>query len=158
MQVTGVTGLSTNTTSSSQPAASATSAASAASATPFIPGGALNQNSFLTLLATQLQHQDPLQPQDNTQFVAQLAQFSSLQQMTNIATQESQVAAGVSQLASTSQLNSAFTMLGDNVNVLAANGSTVTGTVSSVQAQNGQVMITVNGSEYPVASVQSVSR
>jgi flagellar basal-body rod modification protein FlgD len=40
----------------------------------------VNEQTFLQLLVTQLQHQDPTQPQDATQFVAQLAQFSSLEQ------------------------------------------------------------------------------
>jgi flagellar basal-body rod modification protein FlgD len=40
----------------------------------------VNEQTFLKLLVAQLQHQDPLQPQDGMQFVAQLAQFSSLEQ------------------------------------------------------------------------------
>jgi flagellar basal-body rod modification protein FlgD len=44
----------------------------------------LGENAFLQLLVTQLQHQDPLQPQDDTAFLAQLAQFSSLEQLTAI--------------------------------------------------------------------------
>jgi flagellar basal-body rod modification protein FlgD len=42
------------------------------------------QNQFLMLLVTQLQHQDPLSPMDSTNFTAQLAQFSSLEQLTAI--------------------------------------------------------------------------
>jgi flagellar basal-body rod modification protein FlgD len=45
---------------------------------------ALGKDEFLKLLTTQLQHQDPTQPMDNTAFVAQLAQFSSLEQMSNV--------------------------------------------------------------------------
>jgi len=44
---------------------------------------ALGKNEFLKLLTTQLQYQDPTQPMDSTAFVAQLAQFSTLEQMTN---------------------------------------------------------------------------
>ena len=43
--------------------------------------GQLDKDAFLKLLITQLQHQDPLKPMDDTQFIAQLAQFSSLEQM-----------------------------------------------------------------------------
>ena len=49
-------------------------------------GGAnnLGKDAFLKLLISQLQHQDPLNPADSTQFTAQLAQFSSLEQLSNI--------------------------------------------------------------------------
>lgn len=49
-------------------------------------GGGLQADTqtFLTLLVTQLKNQDPLNPQDATQFVSQLAQFSSLDQLINI--------------------------------------------------------------------------
>ncbi|MDX2029415.1 MAG: flagellar hook capping FlgD N-terminal domain-containing protein [Blastocatellia bacterium] len=44
----------------------------------------VDQDTFLTLLVAQLKHQDPLAPQDGAQFVAQLAQFNSLEQLINI--------------------------------------------------------------------------
>lgn len=50
------------------------------------PKKALGKQDFLTLLVTQLKHQDPLQPSENTEFVAQLAQFSSLEGTQNIST------------------------------------------------------------------------
>ena len=45
----------------------------------------LGKDDFLQLLITKLQHQDPLKPMDDEDFIAQLAQFSSLEQMNNIA-------------------------------------------------------------------------
>jgi len=47
---------------------------------------ALGRDAFLQLLVTQLQHQDPTKPQDDGEFIAQLAQFSSLERLTNIDT------------------------------------------------------------------------
>jgi flagellar basal-body rod modification protein FlgD len=44
----------------------------------------MGKDDFLTLLVTQLQNQDPLNPSDSTEFTAQLAQFSSLEQLQNI--------------------------------------------------------------------------
>ena len=45
----------------------------------------LGKDAFLQLLVAQLKNQDPLDPQDNSSYIAELAQFSSLEQMTNVA-------------------------------------------------------------------------
>ena len=61
----------------------AASAASAAAATATSKTGT-DQNMFLKLLIAQMKNQDPLQPQDSAQYVAQLAQFTSLERLTGI--------------------------------------------------------------------------
>jgi flagellar basal-body rod modification protein FlgD len=60
--------------------ASAVSPSQSSSASP-VGTQALGRDAFLQLLITQLQHQDPTQPQDDAQFITQLAQFSSLEQL-----------------------------------------------------------------------------
>ncbi len=130
---------------------------STANLTALNPGGQLGENSFLQLLVTQLKYQNPLQPQSNSQFIAQLAQFTSLEQMTNVATQEAKAVSATQQLAATSQLGAAFSLLGDTVTV-ASSGQSVTGAVTSVANRQGSVTVTVNGQAYPFSAITSVAR
>lgn len=60
------------------------SAATTSEATALGRNAELGRNAFLKLLVTQLQHQDPTAPQDHGAFIAQLAQFSSLEQLQQI--------------------------------------------------------------------------
>ena len=56
---------------------------------------ALGRDAFLQLLTTQLAHQDPMQPQADTAFIAQLAQFSSLGQLQQMRSTLDTIAAGL---------------------------------------------------------------
>ena len=60
----------------------------------------LGQDAFLKLLTTQLANQDPLAPQENGEFLAQLAQFSSLEKLTSIETSIKELATAFKTLAS----------------------------------------------------------
>ena len=105
----------------------------------------LGENDFLTLLTTQLQNQDPLQPMDETQSIAELAQFSQLQETTNLATsfQNFQSSFSVTQFAG---------FIGKAVTVQSSTGgqnggSLLSGTVGKIVVQNGQPYFTmVDGS------------
>lgn len=61
------------------------SGAGATGTTALTERSELGQDAFLKLLVTQLQHQDPLNPLENGEFIAQLAQFSSLEKLTEMA-------------------------------------------------------------------------
>jgi flagellar basal-body rod modification protein FlgD len=73
----------------SNPVTSTPSPAPSSNPTTNIPGA--NEQTFLQLLVTQLKNQDPTNPVDGTQFVAQLAQFSQLEQMINANTKLQQI-------------------------------------------------------------------
>ena len=61
---------------------------------------ALGQDAFMQLLITQLTHQDPTRPKEDTEFIAQLATFSQLEKLTEIATSIKNLEAKFEQLAS----------------------------------------------------------
>lgn len=110
----------------------------------------LDQNAFLQLLMTQMQNQDPTQPMDDSQFIAQLAQFSSLEQMTQVNTQMGTVS---SELASAN----AFSLVGATIS--ATNPTTnaiISGTVSSVVVQNGQPELMVGTTQVDPSWVTTV--
>ena len=71
----------------------------------------LGEQDFLTLLVAQLEHQDPLNPQDNTEFIAQLAQFSSLEQQTTTNEKLDQLLTA----QGSSEQTAAFALLGKQV-------------------------------------------
>jgi flagellar basal-body rod modification protein FlgD len=58
----------------------------AVSTVPSVPSNTLDKNAFLKLFTVQLRNQDPLNPMDATAFTAQMAQFSSLEQLYNVNT------------------------------------------------------------------------
>lgn len=96
-------------------------AASSASALSSLTGTdqPLGQDAFLKLLIAQIQHQDPLKPMDNTAFVAQLAQFSSLEQQVSTNQLLGQVAAQQVGLANSANMN----LVGRSVTVSASSVS-----------------------------------
>jgi len=107
----------------------------------------VSQNTFLTLLITQLQNQDPMNPQDSSQFVAQLAQFSSLEQMTQLNTSFNSVLD-----------NSAAGMIGQTVTVADQNAQAgfTTGQVTGVVYFANGPAVQVNGVNYPLSAIQNV--
>jgi flagellar basal-body rod modification protein FlgD len=78
-------------------------------------GGNMGKNEFMKLLITQMTHQDPLNPQDSAQMASQLAQFSALEQMTNINTTLQGQAAANTALAGAVNNSSAVALLGRTV-------------------------------------------
>lgn len=106
----------------------------------------LGKEAFLQLLVTQMKYQDPLQPNTDTQYIAQLATFSQLEQMQNIST-----------LTSKSQ---ALGLVGKSVIVKNegqnGNVSYVTGRVDFVNMSGNKIQLSVNGQLYSLDKVDSV--
>jgi len=96
--------------------------------------GQLGETQFLQLLTTQLQNQDPLSPMDDTQSVAELAQFSSLQATSNLASSFTAFQSNFAVMQSAS-------LIGKNVSAqttdAGGNTTTVTGTIKTISVVNG---------------------
>lgn len=124
--------------------------ASTASPTPSAQQS-LGQSDFLQLLATQLSSQDPMKPMDDTQFISQMANFSSLQQMQ--ALNQSFTAYTTAQEA-----YAAPQYLGKTVTVTdPVTGQPVTGVPTAVNTTSGGTTLSINGSDFPLSSITSVS-
>jgi flagellar basal-body rod modification protein FlgD len=127
----------------------------------------LDKNAFLKLLIAQMSNQDPLKPADDTAFVSQLAQFSSLEQMQNMNTNMSSMVNNQTITQSTSFIGKAVQWTDST------SGKSMVGQVKSVTFENNQatlvVRATVSGTDksgnptetvtdldVPLSSVQNV--
>ena len=122
---------------------------------------ALSRDAFLQLLVLQMQNQDPLAPTDNTQMIAQLAQFSALEQMNNLNEQVALLDSNLQLLAGNmDQANfiNAQGLLGKYVEGIDYKGENiVTGTVSSVHLEGSIVMLSIGEHIVPMSGVMSVA-
>ena len=110
----------------------------------------LGKDAFLKLLITQLQHQDPTRPMEDREFIAQMAQFSSLEQMTNLNRE-------VQSLLSSYDAVKASNFLGKNVDTVnPLTGEIMSGEVQSVVFAENQVFLKVNNREVSLDNVKAI--
>lgn len=108
----------------------------------------LGKDDFLKLLITQLQHQDPLEPMEDQDFIAQIAQFSSLEQMQN--------------LNNSFSYSMGFSLMGKYISAAVTDEETgevrlVEGEVSAVRSEAGVVYLVVDGEDVPIDKITNVS-
>ena len=123
---------STSSTSSTTPAKTATPT--------------LGKDDFLKLLVGQLQHQDPLAPSDDQQWIGQMAAFSQLEQVSNMAETTQKI-------VDTLNTNGTLALIGHTVTYLDSSGGSHTGKVDTVDMADGKASLTVDG----VAGIDSGS-
>lgn len=106
----------------------------------------LDKDAFLGLLVAQMKYQDPLEPTSNTEFVAQYAQFSSLEQMQN--------------MANTMELTRASSMVGKvvvvNTTDSAGRETQIEGRVDYVMYENGKSYVSIDGGLYSLDDVYAI--
>ena len=105
--------------------------------------GQVSATEFLQLLTTQLQNQNPLSPMDDTQSVAELAQFSSLQASTNMATSFTNFQSNFAVMQSASLIGKSVSAQTTDAS---GNTTTVQGTIQAITVVNGQPEFTLKDS------------
>lgn len=108
----------------------------------------LDKDDFMKILITQLQNQDPTKPMEDKEFIAQMAQFSSLEQMTNMSTQ-------FTQLSATLKGAQAMNLIGREVELVQGD-TLVEGTVEAVTGGAYPQML-VNGAYYDYEDITKIS-
>lgn len=135
---------------SSVSSATGTNYSTTATTATRLPTQVLGQDDFLKLLVAQLSAQDPMNPQKDTEFIAQMAQFSALEQTRSMQSD-------ISGLRSEQQVLQANGMIGRTVVLQDTGSASVTGVVSGVSLATGTPQIIVNGKTYSLGSLLSVS-
>jgi flagellar basal-body rod modification protein FlgD len=124
-------------------------------------GFSLTAEDFLKLLAAQLRYQNPLEPMNNTQFVAQLTQFAMLQELITLRNGLEKAKEGLEELEKTlteeQALRRALSLVGMEVEV-SAGGLPLAGVVSGVRLANGVPFLVVDGRMVDLSQVVEVRR
>ena len=118
----------------------------------------LDKDAFMQLLVAQMKNQNPLDPTSNDEFIAQLAQFSSLEQMQVV--NENLVGLAVLQQSNAlmSQLTDSSGLIGKSVRYDdPKTGESTMGTVSSVKLEEGIAVLRIGGQDVPLANVTEVT-
>lgn len=112
--------------------------------------GQLGKDDFLKLLVAQLRNQDPMKPMDDTQFIGQMAQFTSLERMQALDEQ-------MGMLFRVEQLGQANGLIGKQIEANdIASGTTIKGTVDTVKVEDGNAVLSVGGKTVKLDDVISV--
>ena len=125
-----------------------------------------DSNMFLTLMLQQLQNQDPTQPTDNTQWLSQLAQYSSLEQMTQMNSGLKDcmdyVSALYSEMTANSEINQTLSMIGKEVTINVPNKDDpakfdkISGVVTEADFKDGTGKVKVNDEYYSIENIVTV--
>lgn len=111
----------------------------------------MDKDLFLKLMVAQLRNQDPMNPQDSAEFLAQTAQFTSLEKLEAVATQSSQALAAQMAFGASSLAGRTVTYVGED-------GVTeISGAVESVRFGAGGPVLSIGGVEVPIANVVTVA-
>jgi flagellar basal-body rod modification protein FlgD len=113
------------------------------------PGGDLDKDAFLKLLVAQLKYQDPSNPMDGSAFIAETAQFTAVEKLTEVATAQQDLVAAQLRLG-------ASNLVGRTVGYLDAEGKLVTGVVTSASFTGSTPTLKVGDKDVALSDVKEV--
>ena len=120
----------------------------------------INTSDFLKMLSVQLSNQDVLNPTDNTEFISQMAQITSLQAILNLADTASSQLDAIESLSKLNTMQYGASLVGKTVILSSTdengNGIKTEGVVDSIHYDNDSYTISVNGKDYELSSVTEV--
>jgi len=125
--------------------------------------GILDKDDFLKLLITELKYQDPMEPMKDKEFIAQMASFTSLEQMKNLNTGFEKLSGLVTDnLLPAIQLNQASSMIGKEVKYLNPETNEeqeklLSGIVNSVIMKEGQAYCVIDGKNIALSSIVEIN-
>lgn len=110
----------------------------------------LDKDTFLKLLVAQLKYQDPLSPADPQQFLAQTAQFTSVEKLEQIARSSADQTWAIA-------LNTASTLVGKEVTFLREDGTTGTGVATSALTEPDGIILNVGTEQVPLGAITRIA-
>lgn len=130
-------------------ASSGTLASSQSNANDAMMGG-VNKSDFLKLLVAQLRNQDPMKPMEDKEFISQMAQLNTVEQLANMNN-------ALAEFMGLQQMSQASALIGKTVEAVTFDGSLVNGVVQEVRIDADEAILMVNGQEIAVGEIDRIS-
>lgn len=111
---------------------------------------AMDSDDFMLLLLAQLTNQNPMEPMDDNELMTQFTQLNSLQELQNIS-------ATLSELLTSESLLKASSLIGKQIEAYDTSGEIISGEVTGVSFDQGQIMLTLGDQEIPLDNLLSVA-
>lgn len=115
-----------------------------------VPMKVLGQDEFLQLLVTQMRNQDPMKPMSDTEFIAQMAEFSNLEQT-------KEMSGDIKELRQSNAFAQGTALMGHHVRLMGNDEKVTNGLVTNLEVRDGEVNLIVNDKSYELDDVVSVS-
>ncbi len=144
MEITSVQAKGTNG------AQGATAGSGAAGGSSHTLMNGVSKSDFLKLLVAQLQNQDPMKPMEDKEFISQMAQLNTVEQITNMNNQ-------LTQFLAFEAISQAGAMIGKAIEASPSGGALITGVVQEIRLEQGKPVLIVNGNPVGMGDIRKIA-